>query len=147
MPCISSSSLSPYVRISFDAWDWLFPPTRRRRTPRNCAAYVAFRSPFWPSRVTSLSNNQSDRRGSTPSPFFRFVFFLFSTQFSARGVARYLARDAIGMMKLSPITNMDYPRIPLFSFSHFYFSHYVVQVLLFFLFRFFLTFYYVLKFS
>ena len=61
-----------------------------------------------------------------------FVFF-FDPVFDARGAARYArwlpARDVTAMMKLSPVTNMDYPRILLFSFSNFYFSHYVVQVL------------------
>ena len=106
------------------------------------------RNTFWPSRVTSLYNNRSNRCGAPPP----FVFF-FSAQFAARGVARcdrwLQARHATSMMKLSQVTNMDYTRIPLFSFSHFYFFPLRGASAIIFLFLDFLffTFYYVLKFS
>ena len=80
-------------------------------------------------------------------------FFFFSAQFAARGVARcdrwLQARHATIMMKLSQVTNMDYTRIPLFSFSHFYFFPLrgASAIIFFFSDFLFFTFYYVLKFS
>ena len=100
------------------------------------------------ARYFSLQQSIQQARRSFP-----FRFFFFSAQFAARGVARcdrwLQARHVTSMMKLSQVTNMDYTRIPLFSFSHFYFFPLrgASAIIFFFSDFLFFTFYYVLKFS